>query len=283
MPSIVLNLKSTNSTFIGAVNTSSFNKPELSLIASALKKYFKGNEITFTQESPHSLVYRFKRILEPAISVGSLKKDDILFFINTFASDYSNIFNTARAVAPKYIDVWKELLCGSGMTLEDVSNIVGKRPPVVKDYSWRGLFLSDPLLFGAIIYRSGYSWRTDDLESLSIYVPQITREKLSKIVLGPDAVKPHTLDELPESHLPVENYEPIIMSDMMYLNGVASSTQILGTSDTFPAAKMKSITKSFDSPDFEYHPQGIPLSRTALLTTAFISMLLYKRSCRSEL
>lgn len=276
-PSIELNLVKTGSTVVGGINIAALNKPELLYIATALKNYLEDARLTFSRESDRALVTRYKGIFNYTFPLSSAKKDDIVSFLTAFASDFSNIVNTARAVAPRFLVIWNELIHGTGLNLEYVSDTVGKKIPIVKDTGWRGIYLSDPLLFGAYIYKAEFSWRVNDPSEFTAYVPQIQREKFARKLLGPDALNPVTLPQLPDSHLPVENYESVIPSDIFFLNEIDSSTKLLGSNDSFPAARLKSVVKAFDTGEFRYSPGGIPISRPGLIATAYISMLLYCR------
>lgn len=280
---LILSLPTQKTSFVGDVNLNEFNKPELTDILFELTKTIKGHPFEFEAGTDNGLKRNFTMaVMGGRTYIPQLKKPEIIQLMVSFGSSPLNSIRVAKLCAPKYVEVWKKLVVNLNVGLDIVNSLIGSNLKIVETTGWNRKFLISALLWGAkfATSRRYYSDKIDPLQSY-LYLDAKVRKQALLELFGEDAAFPKPVETLPEG-AKIDNFEGELGRDLLFLQQLSQSTQILTTGGSFPNGKLKSVVKAL--PDLEFADEGRATAhkRNQLLATAFIALLMANEDKRKK-
>jgi len=181
----------------------------------------------------------------------------------------------ARAVAPAYLEVWHGSSRRAPSVSRQITEILGRRPYVMRLNTWRTLAIYDIMLALADynIIRESY-WDDKNIR-YEFWLPQYIRRQAALTLFGTDCLKARTLDKLPEDEgLRMESFEGSMPRVITFLTSLDKATPLLaGGTSAISTTKIKSAAKKLNAEEFTVKDSEFPLSRNHLVILAFMSQL----------
>ena len=204
--------------------------------------------------------------------LSSLKKKEIGSLFVSFVKSYQNMLAVCRK-DENLEKTWKKCLLSADISSTEISELMKRKMVTLDSYNWNYSTYREPFFFDLIpIEIRGdyyYSRYRETKKWFTMYSDE--RREYVKLFFGEQYLEPLVKKELPENlNLLVENFEPYIPSDLIYLSGIGIS-QSFNTIGTLTAAKIKSLKKLFSSQDFKIVRKDRPLDRIELLANAFFN------------
>ena len=272
-PEVVLRVRRPGGFHMFGTNLTQVNKPELVDCLTGFRRMLRQVEPKFTDDSDPDMIRLAEEFRESGAA--SIKKDGLMNLVVSIGCEISNIFNVARAVAPAYLEVWQRLIAQSTLSLEEITEILGRRPYVMRLNTWRTLAIYDIMLALADynIIRESY-WDDKNIR-YEFWLPQYIRRQAALTLFGTDCLKARTLDKLPEDEgLRMESFEGSMPRVITFLTSLDKATPLLaGGTSAISTTKIKSAAKKLNAEEFTVKDSEFPLSRNHLVILAFMSQL----------
>ncbi|MBD5302433.1 MAG: hypothetical protein HDS16_05495 [Bacteroides sp.] len=271
MKQITYTLKRNNSKRVFDLNIDAFRVDELQMCFSKLKKYILRAPYSVSKDSDPAIKRNFENALGSAPNV--LRKPDWVALITSFYSEPANMFELIRAVAPKFLDLWKNLLKGKQISMEAAETAVDAVFLLMDGGQyWKPQYIVHPLLMGVSILSDSYYLSSGTpKEFLDLYLSGRTMKDVADYIM-PNALKAIVVDTLP-SGWKAENFENETLLELPILNTYASTNQLTTMSNSVTYSKVKGLANKLELKEFNDYEQRTPLSRKRLLTFAFISLV----------
>lgn len=271
MKQITYTLKRNNSKRVFDLNIDAFRVDELQMCFSKLKKYILRAPYSVSKDSDPAIKRNFENALGSAPS--ALKKADWVALITSFYSEPANMFELIRAVAPKFLGLWKNLLKGEQISMEAAETKVDVVFLLMDaGQYWKPQYIVHPLLMGVSILSDSYYLSSGTpKEFLDLYLSGRTMKDVADYIM-PNALKAIVVDTLPAGWK-AENFENVTLLELPILNTYASTNQLTTMSNSVTYSKVKSVANKLELKEFHDYEQRTPLSRKRLLTFAFMSLV----------
>lgn len=275
MPSITLSLQSSKSSRAFGINFDAFNKTELEPFCKCLMNYLRLSTVSFSKDSSASCVKTCKLLLDKVYS--AVKKPQLVEFLVSFYRDGDNMFKLIRSVAHEFEEVWR-MLVRQEVTLAWIDKRVGNKLKVIKTNSWNACYLIHPLLVGANVIVTGYSWelKRENFNRYIVWIGAYVCKIAVSNLFATGALDPLLRSSLPKG-TPVVNFEPDLVNEIPAMLAYSNANKLLGTSDTVSLAKVKAFVKKGIVREFEDYESESPVSRGALLGSMYVSLHLHNR------
>lgn len=273
MKQITYTLKRNNSKRVFDLNIDAFRVDELQMCFRKLKKYILRAPYSVSKDSDPAIKRNFENALGSTPS--ALKKADWVALITSFYSEPANMFELIRAVAPKFLGLWKNLLRGEQISMEAAEAKVDVVFLLMDaGQYWKPQYIVHPLLMGVSILSDSYYLSSGTpKEFLDLYLSGRTMKDVADYIM-PNALKAIVVDTLPAGWK-AENFENVTLLELPILNTYASTNQLTTMSNSITYSKVKAVANKLELKEFDDYEQRTPLSRKRLLTFAFMSLVVH--------
>lgn len=282
LPRVELTVKIPGGAYMFGTNLNQVNKPEIAESVSRFKKMLLQVEPCFSEDSDQAMIDLVNRLRMDGAN--SLKKDELVKLVISLGSRIRNILNVAYAVSPAYIEVWKQLIIRSQVEFAEITKILGFRPYVHIQSTWRPMSVYDIMLAPACCNVIRESYWDDKKFKVEFWLPQYMRKVAATAIMGQDGLKPKTYKALPdEDGLLVESFEEDMPRTFAFLNSLDRATPLLaGGTSAISLTKVKSAAKKMPSNEFAVNDPDFPQSRNQFVTMCFMTQLYFNETSRTR-
>lgn len=251
------------------------NKPELTKLMKPMRELFKGLKINYVPEGVPSLIPGYVKKLVDT-DVNAMKKEQLEELATDIGSNLPAIKAIAEGADPRYLKAWRQLASHVCVKMDEMTRILGHRPPTVSPASWsfHSDYLSEPMLMLAGVYVptvwKNY-YREPDFDNAEFYIPQIVRVDAIQLFFPPGATNLIANKELPKGEFRIENDEAEMYREISLLAAIGSSGKINTTTDSITQQKIKSLTTKVMFAPFKVGEENsYPLVREEIVSVCYL-------------
>lgn len=248
-----------------------------------LLKLIKGQKIEGLPGSDEKIVKLFNQAASN-LFLWRTSREDVVKIYKSFTQSKVNILEVCKHHDPLK-KAWIEILTSPEIRSEKVEEIIGREIIVEKSYSWSYDYCVEPLFCDIKIISSYYIHPRYNVARISrnayiFSIPAVWRQFYINLLLRPQYLNPEILKSLP-GNLQIENFEPNIAGDAIFLSGISQSNKY-DTSSPVKSTQLKSLKKLFTTPSFRGHLEEWPLDRVELLGNAFFYFTHFSKAHKKD-
>lgn len=252
-------------------NLMKLDKESLRSLVAPLADLLKNHIVVIKKGSDPVIADMMRNICDSKYFNKLLKAQYATLYIS-FVRDLSNLVNVVKTDS-RLEETWRHIIKNPEITSEEINNLTGHRIGIFSGSYWGSFYYCDILFFPLVVLIVDTSYRRradhkDPLYTLSLYAS--LRSDLARKFFGETCLDAVILESLPAySNLVTEDFEKYIPADLSFLSGLAMTGNVVSSTGSITAAKIKSVKKTFKTGEFKSREELWPLDRIELLINAY--------------